>query len=84
MMRERLGAPALPLQLPLGAEGEFRGVVDLLTLRALVWDRDDASAAPRVADIPPELLTAAQAARARLVEAIVERDDALLDAWLRG
>ncbi|WP_373714283.1 elongation factor G [Roseateles sp.] len=84
MMQERLGARALPLQLPIGAEGEFRGVVDLLTLRALVWDRDDASAPPRVADIPPELLTAAQDARARLVEAIVERDDALLDAWLRG
>lgn len=84
MMQERLGARALPLQLPIGAEGEFRGVVDLLDLRALVWDRDDASAPPRVAEIPPELLAAAQAARARLVEAVVERDDALLDAWLRG
>ncbi|MCY4753674.1 elongation factor G [Pelomonas aquatica] len=84
MMRERLGARALPLQLPIGAESEFRGVVDLLALQALVWDRDDAKEPPRVTEIPPELMSAAQAARARLVEAVVERDDALLDAWLRG
>jgi elongation factor G len=84
MMQERLGARALPLQLPIGSEAEFRGVVDLIGMRTLIWDRDDASTPPRVADIPPELLPAAQAARARLVEAVVERDDALLDAWLRG
>ena len=84
MMRERLGTNAVPVQLPIGAEGDFRGVVDLLALHALVWDRDDASAPPRVTAIPPELLDAAHAARARLVEAVVERDDALLDAWLRG
>jgi elongation factor G len=84
MMQERLAARVLPLQLPIGAEAEFRGVVDLLAMQALVWDRDDAKAPPRVTEIPPELLAAAQAARARLVEAVVERDDALLDAWLRG
>ncbi|MCE4556994.1 elongation factor G [Roseateles cellulosilyticus] len=83
-MRERLGARAVPVQWPIGMEGDFRGVVDLLTMQAMVWDRDDASASPRVADIPAELLDAARDARARLVEAIVERDDALLDAWLRG
>ena len=83
-MQDRLGVRALPLQLPIGAEAEFRGVVDLLAMQALVWDRDDASEPARVAEIPPELLAAAQAARARLVEAVVERDDALLDAWLRG
>lgn len=84
MMRERLAANALPLQLPIGAESDFRGVVDLLDMQALVWDRDDAKEPPRVTEIPPELLSAAQAARARLVEAVVERDDALLAAWLRG
>jgi elongation factor G len=83
-MQERLGARALPLQLPIGAEGDFRGVVDLLSMQALIWDRDDAAEPPRVAEIPAELLSAAQAARTRLVEAVVERDDALLDAWLRG
>jgi elongation factor G len=84
MMQERLGARVLPLQLPIGSEAEFRGVVDLLALHALIWDRDDAKAPPRVTEVPPELLSAAQAARARLVEAVVERDDALLGAWLRG
>ena len=83
-LQERLGVRALPLQLPIGAEGDFRGVVDLLTMQALIWDRDDASAPPRVSTIPPELLNAAQAARARLIEAAAEQDDALLDAWLRG
>ena len=84
MMQERLGARVLPLQLPIGSEAEFRGVVDLLAMQALVWDRDDAKAPLRLAEIPAELHAAAQAARARLVEAVVERDDALLDAWLRG
>src|SRR6201996_8905190 len=84
MMEERLGVAALPLQLPIGAEGDFRGVVDLLRMRALVWDKDDASAPYRVADVPAELLDEARRARARLVEAIVEQDDATLDAWLRG
>jgi elongation factor G len=84
MMEERLGVEALPLQLPIGAEGDFRGVVDLLRLRALVWDKDDASAPPRDTDVPAELLDEARRARARLVEAIVEQDDATLDAWLRG
>eukprot|EP00042_Codosiga_hollandica_P016861 m.44303 g.44303 ORF g.44303 m.44303 type:complete len:673 (-) comp46969_c0_seq2:1393-3411(-) len=83
-LQERLGVRALPLQLPIGAEGDFRGVVDLLTMQALVWDRDDASAPPRVDAISPELLPAAEAARARLLEAAAEQDDALLDAWLRG
>ena len=84
MMEERLGVAALPLQIPIGAEGDFRGVVDLLRMRALVWDKDDASAPPRDADVPAGLLDEARRARARLVEAIVEQDDATLDAWLRG
>ncbi|RTL47178.1 MAG: elongation factor G [Burkholderiales bacterium] len=84
MMRERLGTNAVPVQIPIGAEGDFRGVVDLLAMHALVWARDDATEPPVVTAIPAELQEAAQAARARLVEAVVERDDALLDAWLRG
>ena len=84
MMEERLGVTALPTQLPIGSEADFRGVVDLLRMRALVWDKDDASAPPRVAEVPAELLDEARRARARLVEAIVEQDDATLDAWLRG
>src|ERR1700743_453833 len=76
MIKKRLGASALPLQLPSGAEGDFRGVVDLLRMRALVWDKDDASEPPRVADVPAELLDEARRARACLVEAIVEQEGA--------
>jgi elongation factor G len=83
-LQDRLAVRALPLQLPIGAEGDFRGVVDLLAMQAFIWEKDDASAPPRIAEIPAELLSAAQAARARLVEAAAEQDDALLDAWLRG
>ena len=83
-MRERLGVMVLPLQLPIGAEADFRGVVDLLRQRALFWDKDDASAPPRDAAVPADLLAAATRARAALVEAAVEQDDAALEAWLRG
>lgn len=83
-LTDRLGVRALPLQLPIGAESDFRGVVDLLAMQALIWDRDDAKAPPRVDAIAPELLPTAQAARARLLEAAAEQDDALLEAWLRG
>jgi len=84
MIEERLGARAVPLQLPIGAEGDFRGVVDLLAMRAWLWERDDASVPPRELDVPAELLDAAQRARARLVEEVVEQDDAALSAWLLG
>lgn len=84
MMESRLGVTALPLQLPIGAEDSFRGVVDLLGRRALVWPAADASQPPLVEAIPDDLQAQATIARARLVEAVVERDDALLQAWLQG
>ena len=83
-MRERLGVQALPVHLPIGAEAEFRGVVDLVRMRALMWERDDASQPVQDAPIPAELLAEAQAARARLLEAVAEQDDEALEAWLRG
>ncbi len=83
-MRERLGVQAVPVHLPIGAEGEFRGVVDLVRMRALLWARDDASQPVQEAAIPSDLLAQAQAARARLLEAVVEQDDEALEAWLRG
>jgi elongation factor G len=84
MMEERLGVKALPVQLPLGAESDFRGVVDLLGMRALVWDKDDASEPARVTGVPAELLEAARLHRAKLVEAVVDQDDAVLEAYLSG
>ncbi|MES2937889.1 MAG: elongation factor G [Pseudomonadota bacterium] len=84
MMEERLGAKVLPLQLPIGAEGEFRGVVDLLAMRALVWVRDDASEPYSETDIPVHLRELAERWRGRLLEAVVEYDEAALAAYLNG
>ncbi len=84
MMEERLGVRVVPLQIPIGAEGDFRGVVDLLTLRARLWDKDDASEPYREADVPTDLLEQAVRSRARLVEAAVEQDEAALQAYVNG
>ncbi|CAN7454440.1 elongation factor G [Acidovorax sp. LjRoot74] len=84
MMEERLGVRVVPLQIPIGVEGDFRGVVDLLSMRARIWDKDDASAPYREADVPADLLEQAQRARARLVEAAVEQEDAALQAYVNG
>lgn len=84
MMEERLGVRVVPLQIPIGAEGDFRGVVDLLSLRARIWDRDDASAPYREADVPANLLEQAVRERSRLVEAAVEQDEAALQAYVNG
>lgn len=84
MMEERLGVRVVPLQIPIGVEGDFRGVVDLLSMRARIWDKDDASVPYREVDVPADLLEQAQRARARMVEAAVEQDDAALQAYVNG
>lgn len=84
MMEERLGVKAVPVQWPIGAEGDFRGVVDLLGLRALVWDLDDASRPYRVTEVPAELMATVLQQRARLVELAVEQDEAAMGAYLNG
>lgn len=81
MMQERLGVRPVVLQLPIGTEGEFRGVVDLLTRRSLVWS-GKAGDAPVQGPVPAEMLPLVEAWRERLIEAAAERDDALLAAWL--
>ncbi len=84
MMEERLGVKAVAVQWPIGAEGDFRGVVDLLDLRALVWDLDDASRPYRVTEVPAELMATVLQQRARLVELAVEQDEAAMGAYLNG
>jgi elongation factor G len=80
--RERLTDKAVPVQLPIGEESTFRGVVDLLEQHALVWHLGDEE--PTVEPIPADMEDEVAAARARLVEAIAETDDALLERWLEG
>jgi len=84
MLRERLGVTPLVLQLPIGAEDTFRGVVDLLGQRALLWTSGIAGEPVEIAPIPDAMREAASAWRARLIEAVVEQDDDLLAAWLNG
>ncbi len=81
-VHERLTPNAVPLQLPIGIEGDFTGVVDLLNQQALVW-RDGADD-PSVEPVPSAMQSQVTAARERLVDAICETDDALLEQHLEG
>ncbi|MFZ5479629.1 MAG: elongation factor G [Myxococcota bacterium] len=83
-IHERLGANAVPFQIPVGAEDKFVGVVDLVRMVAIVWDDDVLGAHFREVPIPAELEAAAAAAREKLVDAVAGEDDALMEAYLEG
>ena len=83
MIRERLDVVPLVLYLPIGSEGEFNGVVDLLQQRALYW-ASSSGEAYQVDSIPAEMADTAQQWRSKMVELAVEQDDALLARWLYG
>src|SRR5688572_6051970 len=80
-MIDRLGAHPVPVQLPIGNEADFRGVVDLVNMKAIVY-KDDLGQEWEVVDIPEELRDAANQARTELIEAVAEYDDALLEDYL--
>lgn len=82
-MRRRLGASPIALQLPIGFEAAFKGVVDLLTMKAIVWE-DDIGRDPRESEIPVDLLDQAQHMREHLIEQIAETDDTLTLKYLEG
>jgi elongation factor G len=81
---DKLGARAVPLQLPIGEESNFKGVVDLLTMTAIVWEGDDKGAKFETVDIPADLVDKAKEFRAALIEAAVEMDDEVLAAYFDG
>ena len=81
-IRDQLGAEPLALQLPIGAEGAFCGVVDLVAMQALIWA--DGTSEPQCSEVPAHLREAAEAARQSLVERVVEQDDAALARYLSG
>jgi elongation factor G len=83
MIVDRLGVKPLLVQLPLGKEDTFKGVVDLLTMQALIFT-DQLGALPTVTDIPEEFLAAAEAARADTIERIAETDEELIMKFLEG
>jgi len=84
MVKDRLGGNVLVLQLPIGAENDFIGVVDLVTMKAIVWDEETLGAKFHEADIPAELADKAAEYREQLVEAAVEIDDEAMEAYLEG
>ena len=84
MMEERLGAKPLVLQIPIGREDKFRGVVDLVTMQAIVWDDESLGAAFQVEPIPAALQAAAAAYRERLIEGVADLDERLMQRYLEG
>ncbi len=84
MIETRLGARPLVLQLPIGSESEFAGVVDLIRMKAIVWKDENLGAEFEYTDIPDNLKAEAEDFHSRMVEAAVEFDDAALEAYLEG
>ena len=83
MIVERLGASPVRVQLPVGAEDMYKGLIDLITMKALLFS-DELGANPTVVDIPAEYLDAAAAARETMIERIAETDDELTMKFLEG
>ncbi len=82
---ERLGATPAVMVYPIGKEDDFKGVIDLLTRQALIWDKDEQGTEFTVSEeIPADLKENVEKARARLIEQIAEQDDALLEKYLSG
>jgi elongation factor G len=84
MMKDRLGANAVAVNLPIGAEDGFRGVVDLIEQKALLWDDESLGAQYHTDEIPADLKEASRAARDQLLEAIADSDEALMEKYLEG
>ena len=84
MIRERLGANPIPIQLPIGAEDLFRGVIDLVQMKAIIWDNEAMGANYEVMDIPAELLDDAETAREVMLEEISSTDEELMEKYLAG
>jgi elongation factor G len=84
MMIDRLGTKPLVIQLPVGAESSFRGVVDLVAMKALIWKEENLGAEFTVVDIPEDLRERAEEFHTKLVETAVEEDEKLLEAYLEG
>ncbi|MGB0121375.1 MAG: elongation factor G [Solirubrobacterales bacterium] len=80
-IKERLGANAVPIQLPIGAEGDFLGIIDLVTMKATVY-KDDLGAEVDIVDIPEDMQEQAEEYRAAMVEACADQDDELMELYL--
>ena len=84
MIKERLGCKPLVLQLPVGSEADLKGVIDLVRMKAIIWQNEDLGAKFDIVDVPEELKEKSNSYRKELVEAAVEEDEKLMEAYLEG
>ena len=84
MISERLGAYPLVTQLPIGIESNLKGVVDLVSNKAIVWKEEKLGAEFEIKDIPEDLLEQSEEYRLKLIEKVVEEDDQIMEAYLEG
>lgn len=84
MIQNRLGARPVVLQLPIGAEEHFKGIIDLLQMKAILWDDDSLGAKYRVEPIPSELAAQAEEYREKLLEAAADCDESIMEKYLDG
>ena len=83
-IKTRLGAKPVAIQLPIGAESDFKGLVDLIRMKGVVWDDDALGANYRDCEIPADMVEKAKQYREEMIEAAVEMDDAAMEAYLEG
>jgi len=83
-MHAKLGANAVPIQIPIGNEADFIGIVDLVRMRAAVWDEDVLGAEFHETDIPAARLESARAARTLMIERLAETDDGIMESYIGG
>ena len=83
MMRERLGANAVPIQLPIGVEASFKGMIDLINMQAIIYT-DDKGTVMEATDIPADMMDQAEEFHNNLVEAVAETDDELMEKFFEG
>jgi len=83
-IKTRLGAKPVAIQLPIGAESDFKGLVDLIRMKGVVWDDDALGANYRDTEIPADMVEKAKEYREAMIEAAVEMDDAAMEAYLEG
>ena len=84
MIKDKLGAKPLVMQLPVGIENSFKGVVDLIKMKAVLWKEEKLGAEFEYVEIPSDLKTQAEKYRKELVETAVEQDEKLMDDYLNG
>ena len=83
-IKEKLGGNGVPIQLPIGAEDSFEGIIDLITMKEYLFKDETMGAAYDIADVRAELLEEAQAAREHMLESVVETDDELMEKYFGG